>query len=240
MVAEGDGFGSGTGVEREEEIVRGHGELGTKKKLRCRHARSLLSVGAPGSCRRSRAAGSPCEINGNRNAVSHEQIREIAAGLESSGCRVLWVLKTTTVDRDDAAELADVLGAGFLDRVRDRGLVTKAWVDQEALLKHPALGLFLSHSGWNSVTEAAGINGGGERRRGGVDGALELGRRGQAGEWEGDRGEGEGGDDRRGSPGQGGEGRGGGGQGRRRGRHELPEHAGVHRQAQGRLSMDTQ
>ncbi|GJM99997.1 hypothetical protein PR202_ga17145 [Eleusine coracana subsp. coracana] len=92
---------------------------------------------------------------GNRNAVSHEQIREIAAGLDSSGCRFLWVLKTTTVDRDDAAELADVLGAGFLDRVHGRGLVTKAWVDQEALLKHPAVGLFLSHSGWNSVTEAA-------------------------------------------------------------------------------------
>ncbi|GJN28981.1 hypothetical protein PR202_gb17163 [Eleusine coracana subsp. coracana] len=106
---------------------------------------------------------------GNRNAVTHEQIREIAAGLESSGCRFLWVLKTTTVDRDDAAELADVLGDGFLDRVQGRGLVTKAWVDQEALLKHPGVGLFLSHSGWNSVTAAAGVPllawpGGGDHR----------------------------------------------------------------------------
>lgn len=92
---------------------------------------------------------------GNRNAVSVDQLREIAAGLESSGSRFLWVLKTTTVDRDDAGEAADVLGAGFLERVRGRGLVTKAWVDQEALLRHPAVGLFLSHSGWNSVTEAA-------------------------------------------------------------------------------------
>ncbi|CAD6336890.1 unnamed protein product [Miscanthus lutarioriparius] len=92
---------------------------------------------------------------GNRNAVSRDQIREIAAGLEASGCRFLWVLKTTTVDRDDSAELTDVLGKGFLERVQGSGLVTKAWVDQEALLKHPAVGLFLSHSGWNSVTEAA-------------------------------------------------------------------------------------
>lgn len=92
---------------------------------------------------------------GNRCAVSHDQIREIAAGLEASNCRFLWVLKTTTVDRDDSAVLTELLGEGFLERVQGRGLVTKAWVDQEALLKHPAMGLFLSHSGWNSVTEAA-------------------------------------------------------------------------------------
>ncbi|TVU11481.1 hypothetical protein EJB05_45069, partial [Eragrostis curvula] len=91
---------------------------------------------------------------GSRTAVSHDQIREIGAGLEASGCRFLWVLKTTTIDRDDDAELADVLGAGYLERVRGRGVVTKGWVDQEALLKHPAVGLFVSHSGWNSVTEA--------------------------------------------------------------------------------------
>ncbi|CAN6201767.1 unnamed protein product [Urochloa humidicola] len=92
---------------------------------------------------------------GNRSAARLEQIREIAAGLEASGCRFLWVLKTTTVDRDDKAELKEVLGEGFLERVLGRGLVTKAWVDQEALLRHPAVGMFLSHSGWNSVTEAA-------------------------------------------------------------------------------------
>ncbi|KAF8779116.1 hypothetical protein HU200_002789 [Digitaria exilis] len=92
---------------------------------------------------------------GNRSAVGRDQLREIAAGLEASGCRFLWVLKTTTVDRDDTAELTDVLGEGFLERVRGRGMVTKAWVDQEAVLRHPSVGLFLSHSGWNSVTEAA-------------------------------------------------------------------------------------
>ncbi|OEL28001.1 UDP-glucose:2-hydroxyflavanone C-glucosyltransferase [Dichanthelium oligosanthes] len=92
---------------------------------------------------------------GNRNTVSRDQLREIAAGLEASSSRFLWVLKTTNVDRDDNAELTDVLGDGFLERVQGRGLVTKAWVDQEALLKHPSVGMFLSHSGWNSVTEAA-------------------------------------------------------------------------------------
>ncbi|KAG0512454.1 hypothetical protein BDA96_10G014800 [Sorghum bicolor] len=100
---------------------------------------------------------------GNRSAVSHAHIREIAAGLEASGCRFLWVLKTTKVDRDDTAELTDVLGEGFLERLHQQqgqgqgqhGMVTKEWVDQEALLKHASVGLYLSHSGWNSVTEAA-------------------------------------------------------------------------------------
>ncbi|CAN6201765.1 unnamed protein product [Urochloa humidicola] len=92
---------------------------------------------------------------GNRSAARLEQIREIASGLEASGYPFLWVLKTTKVDREDDAELGDVLGDGFLDRVRGRGLVTKGWVEQEALLKHPAVGMFLSHGGWNSALEAA-------------------------------------------------------------------------------------
>uniref|UniRef100_J3MDD0 Glycosyltransferase n=1 Tax=Oryza brachyantha TaxID=4533 RepID=J3MDD0_ORYBR len=92
---------------------------------------------------------------GNRSAVSHEQLREIAAGLEASGCRFLGVLKTTGGGRAARDSLRDVLGDGFLERVQGRGMVTKAWVDQEAVLGHPAVGLFLSHSGWNSVTEAA-------------------------------------------------------------------------------------
>ncbi|EES14481.1 UDP-glucose:2-hydroxyflavanone C-glucosyltransferase [Sorghum bicolor] len=92
---------------------------------------------------------------GSRIAVSHEQIREMGAGLEASGCRFLWVLKTTVVDREDTAEPRDVLGDEFLERVKGRGMVTKGWVEQEAVLRHAAVGLFLSHSGWNSVTEAA-------------------------------------------------------------------------------------
>ncbi|CAM0913453.1 unnamed protein product [Alopecurus aequalis] len=92
---------------------------------------------------------------GNRNAAALDQLREIGAGLEASGCRFLWVVKTTVVDREDTADLKDVLGDGFLGRVQGRGLVTKEWVDQEAVLKHPAVGLYLSHCGWNSVTEAA-------------------------------------------------------------------------------------
>ncbi|KAF8779115.1 hypothetical protein HU200_002788 [Digitaria exilis] len=92
---------------------------------------------------------------GSRKALAKDQIRELAAGLEACGHRFLWVVKGAVVDRDDAGELVDLLGDGFLRRVEGRGVVTKSWVEQGEVLRHPAVGLFVSHCGWNSVTEAA-------------------------------------------------------------------------------------
>ncbi|CAN6214219.1 unnamed protein product [Urochloa humidicola] len=92
---------------------------------------------------------------GSRKALAREQIMELAAGLEKCGHRFLWVVKGAVMDRDDAGELGDLLGDGFLERVKGRGLVTKTWVEQDEVLRHPAVALFVSHCGWNSVTEAA-------------------------------------------------------------------------------------
>ncbi|RLN11837.1 hypothetical protein C2845_PM09G11890 [Panicum miliaceum] len=93
---------------------------------------------------------------GSRKAISPDQLRELAAGLEACGHRFLWVVKSTVVDRDEAAELGDLLGDdGFLERVQGRAIVTKGWVEQEEILQHGSVGLFLSHCGWNSLTEAA-------------------------------------------------------------------------------------
>jgi hypothetical protein len=126
---------------------------------------------------------------GSRKAISTDQLRELAAGLEASGQRFLWVVKSTVVDRDDAADLGDLLGDGFLERVQGRAFVTKGWVEQEEILQHGSVGLFISHCGWNSVTEAAAFGAGvaevrrpaRQRRRGGarqagrVGGAVDLG-----------------------------------------------------------------
>ncbi|PKA49152.1 UDP-glycosyltransferase 71B6 [Apostasia shenzhenica] len=48
---------------------------------------------------------------GSRTAMSTDQIRELAKGLEMSGRRFLWALKTAKVDREDVAvEIEELVG----------------------------------------------------------------------------------------------------------------------------------
>uniref|UniRef100_A0A7N0TU75 Glycosyltransferase n=1 Tax=Kalanchoe fedtschenkoi TaxID=63787 RepID=A0A7N0TU75_KALFE len=88
---------------------------------------------------------------GSRTAMSRDRIAEIAEALELSKQRFVWILKGSKVDREDKDD-------PFLDRIRAggrSGLVMREWVDQAKILSHPAIGGFVSHCGWNSVTEAA-------------------------------------------------------------------------------------
>ncbi|XP_073136962.1 UDP-glycosyltransferase 708G2-like [Henckelia pumila] len=92
---------------------------------------------------------------GSRMALPMNQILELRDGLEKSGCKFLWVLKTNKVDKDDKEDVQTILGESFLERTKKQGVVIKGWVKQDQILAHPAIGGFLSHCGWNSVTEAA-------------------------------------------------------------------------------------
>ncbi|PKU75035.1 UDP-glycosyltransferase 88A1 [Dendrobium catenatum] len=91
---------------------------------------------------------------GSRTALPTEQIRELGAGLEMSGCRFLWVVKSTKVDREETGEIEELVGKGYLGRMEGRGLVVREWVEQVVVLSHRAVAGFLSHCGWNSVMEA--------------------------------------------------------------------------------------
>ncbi|XP_022730826.1 UDP-glycosyltransferase 87A1-like [Durio zibethinus] len=77
-------------------------------------------------------------------SVSSAQMDEIAAGLNDSGVRFLWVVRNETSRMKEACS--------------DQGFVVP-WCDQLRLLMHPSTGGFWSHCGWNSVQEAifAGI-----------------------------------------------------------------------------------
>ncbi|XP_039824351.1 UDP-glycosyltransferase 88A1-like [Panicum virgatum] len=102
---------------------------------------------------------------GSLGRFSAEQTRELAAGLEASGQRFLWVVRAPPGgdSEDDPArkfqkppepDLGALLPDGFLRRTRARGLVVKSWAPQRDVLAHGSVGGFVTHCGWNSVLEA--------------------------------------------------------------------------------------
>lgn len=71
---------------------------------------------------------------GSRTTMSHDQIRELGHGLDKSGYRFLWVVKSSIVDKEDNEELKGLLGESFLERTKKKGIVVKGWVNQQKIL----------------------------------------------------------------------------------------------------------
>ncbi|KAM3411964.1 hypothetical protein ACQJBY_003562 [Aegilops geniculata] len=93
---------------------------------------------------------------GSKGAFSVAQLKEIARGLESSGHRFLWAVRSPPEEQREFPEpdLERLLPAGFLERTRGRGMVVKNWVPQAEVVRHEAVGAFMTHCGWNSALEA--------------------------------------------------------------------------------------
>lgn len=100
---------------------------------------------------------------GSGGTLSHDQLIELAHGLEMSGLRFLWVLRSPNDKAADATyfntsqggmDPLDYLPKGFLERTKKRGLVVPTWAPQIKVLSHESTGGFLTHCGWNSILEA--------------------------------------------------------------------------------------
>ncbi|OEL27678.1 Anthocyanidin 5,3-O-glucosyltransferase [Dichanthelium oligosanthes] len=103
---------------------------------------------------------------GSLGRFSAEQTRQVARGLEASGQRFLWVVRSPPGEdggpgREPPADpdLDALLPAGFQERTKDRGFVVRSWAPQVDVLRHRAAGAFVTHCGWNSVLEAVLMGG---------------------------------------------------------------------------------
>ncbi|XP_047317605.1 flavonol 3-O-glucosyltransferase UGT89B1-like [Impatiens glandulifera] len=84
---------------------------------------------------------------GSRIVLSNVQMAALAEAIELSGVSFIWCVK----DRKDSE--MGLIPDGFVDRTSEKGLIVRGWAPQVAILRHRALGAFLSHCGWNSVLE---------------------------------------------------------------------------------------
>ncbi|CAL5051901.1 unnamed protein product [Urochloa decumbens] len=99
----------------------------------------------------AQAPGSVLYISfGSLAVMSPEQLAELAWGLAATGRPFLWAVRPGLVAGDRGA---DALPEEFVAETRDRCFIAE-WCAQEQVLRHPAVGGFLTHSGWNSTTES--------------------------------------------------------------------------------------
>ncbi|XP_058739779.1 soyasapogenol B glucuronide galactosyltransferase-like [Vicia villosa] len=91
---------------------------------------------------------------GSLTRLSHEQIVEVAYGLENSSHNFIWVVREKDKDED---------GEGFLQSFEERmkesnkGYIIWNWAPQLLILDHPATGGIVTHCGWNSILESLSV-----------------------------------------------------------------------------------
>ncbi|CAO2825583.1 unnamed protein product [Amaranthus hypochondriacus] len=87
---------------------------------------------------------------GSIASVDEADFVEIAWGLANSKQPFLWAIRPGLVRGSDGPA---PLPNGFLETIAKQGRIVM-WAPQDEVLSHPAIGGFLTHSGWNSTLES--------------------------------------------------------------------------------------
>ncbi|XP_055833837.1 7-deoxyloganetin glucosyltransferase-like [Solanum dulcamara] len=85
---------------------------------------------------------------GSITVMTLNHLIEFAWGLANSQLDFLWIIRPDIVLGEQA-----VLPPEFMEETKERGRLV-SWCQQEQVLNHPAIGGFLTHSGWNSTLES--------------------------------------------------------------------------------------
>ncbi|KAG7538570.1 UDP-glucuronosyl/UDP-glucosyltransferase [Arabidopsis suecica] len=89
---------------------------------------------------------------GSLALMETKDVLEMAWGLSNSNQPFLWVIRPGSIP---GSEWTESLPEGFSKLVAERGYIVK-WAPQMEVLRHPAVGGFWSHCGWNSTLESIG------------------------------------------------------------------------------------
>ncbi|CAI9778739.1 unnamed protein product [Fraxinus pennsylvanica] len=87
---------------------------------------------------------------GSLAIMDKKELIEMAWGLANSDQPFLWVVRPSSVS---GSEWIECLPEGYEELTRESGCIVK-WAPQKKVLAHPAVGVFWSHSGWNSTLES--------------------------------------------------------------------------------------
>jgi len=87
---------------------------------------------------------------GSLVTINETELMEIAWGLSNSDQPFLWVVRVGSVN---GTEWIEAIPEYFIKRLNEKGKIVK-WAPQQEVLKHRAIGGFLTHNGWNSTVES--------------------------------------------------------------------------------------
>ncbi|XP_047307048.1 7-deoxyloganetin glucosyltransferase-like [Impatiens glandulifera] len=100
----------------------------------------------------SKQPGSVVYVNfGSITVMTAHHLIEFAWGLANTQKPFLWIIRPDILAGDTA-----ILPAEFLEETKERSMMV-SWCPQEKVLAHQAIGVFLTHGGWNSTIESISV-----------------------------------------------------------------------------------
>uniref|UniRef100_A0AAT9PYB2 Glycosyltransferase n=1 Tax=Panax notoginseng TaxID=44586 RepID=A0AAT9PYB2_9APIA len=87
---------------------------------------------------------------GSECMLKKDQFQELVLGLELTGLPFLAALKPPL----GADNIESALWEGFKERNQGKGVVHGGWIQQQLILGHPSVGCFVTHCGFESLSES--------------------------------------------------------------------------------------